>query len=281
MTYAHKKEVVLKWLSLSGYRRSNQTLEFLKTKLSDKYSHLNVKFGDEVLKILTELEVAGLVDKSHHKERSPTENDYYYFTNINGDAYVQGLPNISNEINNDATIDLLHLFLRYFPSYGPFEEASFTRHTVPPSLHEAFKLLAGNDGLLARLFLYLTDNGFATYRTDIKYGNTLYIELTDKGRSLKRCGSIYVYLNQEREETDSKRHQKKRDIYLFWVVVFGAVGTCISALNDGAQFLDFYKDHTPNWLFVAYFSSGLVAGLLVWLLVTLLGKSISKLRKVT
>ena len=125
---------------------------------------------------------------------------------------------------------------------------------------------------------YLVDHGFAINRHDIISQNKLYRQLTDRGRKLKECGSIELLNRQERAEEDNKHHQRKRDVYLFWVVLFGAIGTCISAVYDATQTTVFYSSHHADWQMVAYFLSGLLIGLLIMFLLSIM-KNISKKQK--
>lgn len=123
---------------------------------------------------------------------------------------------------------------------------------------------------------YLIAEGFMTNRHDIKSDGIIYRQLTDQGRKLKEFGSIEKYHEYEKNEQDKLRRQQSRDVYLFWIVLFGAVGTCISALYDGMQTFDFFGHHSTNWQYVAYFVSGFGLCLLLMLLLSLLRKTIGK-----
>jgi len=208
MTYQEKKDAVLKWLSLSGYGERHS--EFIVGKLSMKYPEVN--WAIDLPQILAELLSENLIQykegvvlifefpSSNHTQRIEKS----YKTTLDGDAYVQRLPGIEKEDNEDAVIELIDLLLRYLPQFGFFDKSFLITEYIPTTAEKIFEIVQ-YDFMWPMFFNYIIRTGFAIQRADIKYGNNLYIELTENGRKLKEIGSIAEYkLSQkvEKEKAD-------------------------------------------------------------------------------
>jgi hypothetical protein len=92
---------------------------------------------------------------------------------------------------------------------------------------------------------YLIENGFAINRHDIIVDGRIYRQLTDKGRSLKKCGSMEAYrlLCQEQDlkmeyEIDKKDREAQRNIYQYWINVSIALSTGIAGVYYTVQLYD-------------------------------------------
>lgn len=177
----------------------------------------------------------------------------------------------NQEIINSETAALIDDILVYLP-YGVF-----SKNLVRMLINDKDLLEKYNENRLSTVMAALTITGFAIQRFDIKPENELHIELSDKGKKLKELGSIAEFIKFHKNEQDNIRHQKLRDKYLFWIVLFGAIGTCISAVYDGAQMIEFYQKHSLNFQLACYFASGFGLGLLMWFLSSLLWKMKGKI----
>jgi len=94
---------------------------------------------------------------------------------------------------------------------------------------------------------YLVNNGFAINRHDIKIGDNIYRQLTDKGRELKDVGTIASYkilmaqkakklINSEKQRTN----EEKRNKYQFFINVCLAIFTGVAAVY---YFLEILRIH--------------------------------------
>lgn len=141
---------------------------------------------------------------------------------------------------------------------------------------------------------FLVGEGFAINRHDIGDKTILYRQLTDKGRELKECGSIEAYhakidllrAGEEeertwRKETSRRQHrlaEKQMELSQnqYIVNIWIALSTGVVAVLGFFQMFDYYYKHTLNWQMIAYFSTGLGVGLLIWLIVWQLLKLLRK-----
>ena len=78
--------------------------------------------------------------------------------------------------------------------------------------------------------IYLIENGFIIERLDIKSSSNPYYQLSDRGRELKNIGNLNSFYLKEKETISEKYRQGRRDIYLFWVNFWIAVGAVFASL---------------------------------------------------
>jgi len=93
---------------------------------------------------------------------------------------------------------------------------------------------------------YLVNNGFAVYREDLKRDDNLkYIQLNDRGRELKECGSIEMFNRFVANNNHKKLLQDQRSIRLYWINFWIALGAIAAGLYYVLEILNhffgFYK----------------------------------------
>ena len=79
------------------------------------------------------------------------------------------------------------------------------------------------------IYDYLVNFGFANKRNDISPSG-FSIELNDRGRKLKECGSLRNFDLLMQAEIKEKTRQSKMEKYSFWITVFIAFSTGIAAI---------------------------------------------------
>lgn len=185
----------------------------------------------------------------------------------------------------EAESIVLDYCLSFFPYYGDFslinkiEEVSVTIN-MNPDLKTKFDSLY-NDGI--HIYEYMVDNGFAIKRNDSPEALYTQIELTERGRNLKKLGSLLAFQKNEvqaeldlRLAADLKRTETERSKFQFYISVSLAISTGVAAVYYLLEIFDYLGVHHLNRIRLAYYLAGVVSSLVVSIAIYLLGKVRSK-----
>ena len=171
---------------------------------------------------------------------------------------------------------LLELTMQYLQPYGNFDFFEKMKLIENNHYETVTKIYTGTQQLY--ICDFLVENGFAIRRKDVNPNGT-EIQLTDKGRDLKDDGSLPLYLTHVRTLQSDRKRESQRNEYQYWVNVSIAISTGVAAVFYVFGIFDFFEKHHLNWRYVAYFSSGVVSTLLIWLIVKQLSKLSDKSKK--
>lgn len=171
----------------------------------------------------------------------------------------------------------VNLFVSLIPPYGIY---SYRKRDALyfTDLHEdgnarAYITNVFNKKEVENIILYLSQNGFVVIRYDLdKDGDAT--ELTDRGRELKRKGTIEEFNRFDLIQTQQFYLQKELVHRSYMVNVALLCSTVPTGIYACCQMFDFYEEHYFEYSYLLIFVSGVIATIAV----LLLGKMLKKMR---
>ncbi len=151
----------------------------------------------------------------------------------------------NKKIEEKEYSDLIDGILPFLP-YGDFSQEIVKMLIHDEPINKDYSIEK-----ITHCFNILVILGFAFIRHDLKYTHNdkkiYYIELTEQGRLLKGCGSIFEFNKKEREkqqeiqvEKDYRQQERLRNKYLFWITVCIA---CSSAFQGFWNLLEMSRNY--------------------------------------
>ena len=115
----------------------------------------------------------------------------------------------------------------------------------------------------------LCDDKYISYSsyTDPTFGLEMerFYKITFKGRLFHQRGGYRGEDDRRNADVGRRAMEVQRNKYLLLITFAIGVGTIVAAFYYAFYLFDYYNQHSLNWNFCAYFLTGLVTGLLIWL----------------
>jgi hypothetical protein len=136
-----------------------------------------------------------------------------------------------DEINSK----ILDQVLAYLPNYGDFRLMNAISKLEIISSTNSYKTI----------YHFLLDEGYATERKDlynvIGADSDYILQLTERGRSLKECGSLNSYLQKRKKDHENEKFQRASTKYMLWVTLVIAITGVVSVFYYLIEIWKFFQ----------------------------------------